>query len=269
MAESTYLGACVIIPCMHNIEMHEASDEFAKCWQAAGQHLSNRGDGRVNWLKADLIPPFLEHLSFRLGNQLFYVRLVDVDGRLQTPGNLSGLQAVADGCRGFACLMPMKWEQGQWTPAEPDWGLVDLRSGSPIDPVIHVSDEPIEMTQWELLDFAVQIVRNHITDDLKRSLMSSQSNPAVHPSIWFVGDEGPEWVAVQMATYGSVEFFPSCDLNTVARSCADRSAFGHVAKVGLFHADQGFDDNSLALPMLRGHGAMIRFNGLEFLPIGD
>ena len=57
-----------------------------------------------------------------------------------------------------------------------------------------------------------------------------------------------------MATYGSVEFFPSCDLNTVARSCADRSAFGHVAKVGLFHADQGFDDNSLALPMLRGHG---------------
>jgi hypothetical protein len=125
------------------------------------------------------------------------------------------------------------------------------------------------MTNWELLDFAVQIVRNHITEKLGGDIISSQSNPDVHPSIWFVGDEGPEWVAVQMATYGSSEFFPSCDLSTVARSCADRSAFGHVAKVGLFHADQGFDDNSLAVPMLRGHGAMIRFNGLETLPTDD
>jgi hypothetical protein len=165
--------------------------------------------------------------------------------------------------------MTMKWEQGRWTPAEPDWGLVDLKSGAPIDPVIHVSDEPVEMTNWELLDFAVQIVCNHITENLGGDIMSSQSNPDVHPSIWFVGDEGPEWVAVQMATYGSSEFFPSCDLSTVARSCADRSSVGHIARVGLFHADQGLEDNSLALPMLRGHGAMIRFNGLEFLPIGD
>ena len=251
---------------MHNIEMNEVSDEFAKCWQAAGRHLSHRGDGQVNWLKADLVPPFLEHLSFRLGNQLFYVRLVDVDGRLETPGNHSGLRAVADGCQGFACLMPMKFEEGQWMPAEPGWGLVDLNSGNLIDPVIHVSEDPIEMTSWELLDFAVQIVRNHITDELKRSLMSSQSNPAVHPSIWFVGDEGPEWVAVQMATFDSSEFFPNCDLSAVARSCLDRSSLGHVARVGLCHADQGFEDNSVALPMLRGHGAMIRFNGLEPLP---
>ena len=125
------------------------------------------------------------------------------------------------------------------------------------------------MTNWELLDFAVQIVRNHIADKLGRDIMSSQSNPDVHPSIWFVGDEGPEWVAVQMATFASSEFFPSCDLRAVANSCADRSSAGHVARVGLCHADQEFEDNSVALPMLRGHGAMIRFNGLEPLPKDD
>jgi hypothetical protein len=125
------------------------------------------------------------------------------------------------------------------------------------------------MTNWELLDFAVQIVRNHITEKLGGDIISSQSNPDVHPSIWFVGNEGPEWVAVQMATYASSEFFPICDVSAVARSCADRSVVGHVARVGLFHAGQDFNDNSLALPMLRGHGAMIRFNGLELLPIGD
>ena len=140
--------------------------------------------------------------------------------------------------------------------------------GDPIIPVAHVSEEPVEMTNWELLDFAVQIVCNHITDKMGGDIMSSQSNPDVHPSIWFAGDEEPEWVAVQMATYGLSEFFPSCDLSAVARSCADRSPVGNVARVGFCHADQAFEDDSVALPMLRGHGAMIRFNGLELLPIG-
>ena len=50
----------------HDIDMHEVSDEFAKCWQAAGRHLDSQNHrGELNWLKANLTPPFLEHLSFR------------------------------------------------------------------------------------------------------------------------------------------------------------------------------------------------------------
>ena len=137
---------------MHNIEMHEASDELAKCWQAAGRHLLHRGDGQVNWLKADLVPPFLEHLSFRLGNRLFYVRLVDVDGKLETPGNHSGLQAIADGCQGFACLMPMRLDQGQWTPAEPDWGLFDLKKDYS---VVNYSTIEIEYHLQKILSYPI------------------------------------------------------------------------------------------------------------------
>jgi hypothetical protein len=31
-----------------------------------------------------------------------------------------------------------------------------------LDPIAHVSDERIEMTDWELQDFAVQVVRVHL-----------------------------------------------------------------------------------------------------------
>jgi len=73
---------------MYEISMSEASSEFTECWKAAGIHIQNQAQGGLRgWLKVDLNPPFLEHLSFRLGNQLFFIRIIDVDGQLETPGN--------------------------------------------------------------------------------------------------------------------------------------------------------------------------------------
>ena len=40
-------------------------------------------------------PPFLAHLSFRLGNRLFCVRVEDVDGKAQGPGTIRGLATAA------------------------------------------------------------------------------------------------------------------------------------------------------------------------------
>jgi hypothetical protein len=77
---------------MHNIEMHEMTEAFFPCWTAAGIHLSKQVDGGIqSWLRAHPYPPFLEHLSFRLGNQLFFVRIEDVDGKAQGPGTSVGL----------------------------------------------------------------------------------------------------------------------------------------------------------------------------------
>jgi hypothetical protein len=45
---------------MHEIEMHDVSDEFARCWQAAGRHIQIQVQGPLHsWLKANLNPPFL------------------------------------------------------------------------------------------------------------------------------------------------------------------------------------------------------------------
>ena len=175
---------------MHNIEMTEVSEDFARCWKAAGLQIQNQAQGTLqSWIRANLEPPFLEHLSFRLGNQLFYIQLEDVDGNLMVPGNLEGLLAIADGCAGHACLMPMKRVGVDWVPAELGWGLIDARSRRPINPPALITEEDVLMTDWELQDLAVQVVREKISKDGSK-LMSWNGDPRVDPSMWFVGASG-------------------------------------------------------------------------------
>ena len=52
---------------MHLIQQEEPSEEFQAAWLAAGKHIQSQSDGGVNWIRADLGMPFIEHLSFRLG----------------------------------------------------------------------------------------------------------------------------------------------------------------------------------------------------------
>ena len=62
---------------MFQIEMNEPSNSFKKCWLVAGDLIdSQEHPFQFGWLKADLNPPFLEHLSFRLENQLFLFELM-------------------------------------------------------------------------------------------------------------------------------------------------------------------------------------------------
>ena len=251
---------------MHEIGMHEATEEFSRCWQAAGRHLqSQTHDGLLSWLKANLTPPFLEHLSFRLGNQLFFVRIDDVDGKVRGPGNPNGYRTIAKRCSGHACRMPMRLNGSDWETTEAGWGLVDDKTGEVINPIALISDEKIEMTDWELHDFAVQVVRDFITQELGRQLMSSQGNPEVDPSIWFFGENGPEWVVVRAAKYPEIEASRPGNMPAIAASCARMSNTGHFAAVSFANSDDSFDasGNVLTQPLWRGHGVFIRFEGLE------
>jgi hypothetical protein len=252
---------------MTEIEMHEVSPEFAQCWQAAGLHLSQQVQGGINsWLKVDLAPPFLEHLSFRLGNQLFFVRIEDVDNKVQGPASRRGLLMVAEGCAGHACLLPMKKKMfGGWEPDKAGWGLVDAVTGIAVDPIALVTDKAIEMSDWELQDFAVQVVR----DDLKSQgykIMSVQGNPAVDPSIWFVGkSNGPEWAVVRASRYPDKVNERPANWDRIAQSCLRLSSIGHFATVGFASADEPTNaDSSVPVPLWRGHGVHVDYEGLIF-----
>lgn len=252
---------------MHDIEMHEVSEEFARCWHAAGRHIQTQMQGPLqSWLKVNLIPPFLEHLSFRLGNQLFFIRIEDVDGILEIPGSLKGLQSIAEGCKGHACLMPMRCRAGSWVPDASGCGLLDARTGRPIDPAALVSDERIEMTDWELQDFAVQIVRDQLEKNGKK-LMSWQGNPSVDPSIWFVGDNGPEWVVVRAVRHSQRMANPPKNWQQIAERCAHIGKTGHFASVSIANADDSFDPTGAipATPLWRGHRMLASFDGLSKL----
>ena len=249
---------------MYDIHMHEVSDEFAECWQAAGAHLDSQVQGGIQgWLKASLRPPYLEHMSFRLGNQLFFIRLEDVEGKLETPGNPDGLLRKAEGCKGHPCVMPMRNQSGNWSPDYPRWGLVNALTGTLVDPVALVSDELMEMPDWELYDFAVQIVRDHL-DEKGYELMSWSGDPEIEPALWFVGESGPEWVVVRVVRYPELEASPPGNWSEIAEQCSRTSDVGHFASVSVANGDDASDpsDDVPAMPLWRGHGMEVRFEGL-------
>ena len=249
---------------MHDIHMAEVTEDFAKCWQAAGMHIQNQVQGEFkSWLRAHINPPFLEHLSFRLGNQLFYIRIQDVDDELEIPGSLRGLLSIANGSQGHACLMPMKKIAGNWTCATSGWGLVGVETATSINPVDLISDEPIEMTDWELQDFAVQVVRKNLESE-GRQLMSWQGNPGVDPSIWFVGDDGPEWIVVRAFRHGLIKASKPNNWEEIVSRLKNTGSSGNYAEVTCASPDDVFDptgDN--AAKLFRGQGLHVRYIGLE------
>jgi len=259
---------------LHDIHMAEVSEDFAHCWQAAGLHIQNQAQGHLqSWLRFHLRPPFLEHLSFRLGNQLFYIQLEGVDDRLETPGSLDGLLAIADGCAGHACLMPMRRVGVDWEPTEPGWGLIDARTGRHVNPPALISDEMVVMTDWELQDLAVQVVRDHVSKDGKK-LMSWNGDPRVDPSLWFVGDSGgPEWVIVRAVRYPKKEASLPANMAELLSHFTKLGHPGHFASVAVASGDDPFDpgaeENGNFAPLYRGCGMHIRYKGLSSLKAGS
>lgn len=248
---------------MYQIPVNNIGEDFARCWKAGGLHLEAQGDGNIKWLRAHIEPPFLEHLSFRLGNQLFFVQFEDVDKELNLPGSLSGLLRIAKACNGYPLVMPMKKLHGEWLPQLTGWGLLHALKRTSINPVELISDALVEMTDWELHDFAVQVVRTQLEQE-GLQIMSYQSDPEVDPSIWFVGKNGPEWIAVRAARW------PASHAPRPSSIEKTRAGFEHISKHGNFagvvvaNAKDPFDPTGAnALPLLRGHELSVKFTGLE------
>jgi len=251
---------------VQEIDDQGMSDAFMACWQAAGVHLDAQVRGGIqSWLKAMPYPPFLEHLSFRLGNQLFFVRVEDASGKVQGPGNVQGLLSVARGCQGFACRLPMRKKMfGTWVPRHPGWGLLDAQTGRPLNPVDFLTSEKIPMTDWERQDFAVQVVRTYL-ENQGFKLLSWQGNPAVDPAIWFIGhSRRPEWVVVRACSYPQRVVPRPSRWASIATACKTPGAIGHFASVALTSARQAMgSENEAVEPLWRGHALQVRFDGLE------
>jgi hypothetical protein len=241
------------------------SPEFAKCWIAAGRHLSKFGkEMGIVWLKADLHPPLMEHLSFRLGNQIFFVRLEDVEQELGVPGTVMGLLATAKEWNGHACIMPMRRQDDAWAPHFEDWGLLDARTLEPKVPPAEITGELIEMTDWELYDFAVQVVRSYIKDTLGREVTGWANNPHLDPAIWFRGEKGLEWVVVRAVRYPEKNAPRPHNLTLIAAACAkELNPIGHFASVAVAAADDTFAPDQIPTPLWRGRGISVSFPGLE------
>jgi hypothetical protein len=124
------------------------------------------------------------------------------------------------------------------------------------------------MTDWELQDFAVQVVREQLAKE-GRKLMSWNGDPRVNPSIWFVGDVGPEWVIFRAVRYPDMEADLPNNLAEMKAYFAKLGHPGHFASVAMVSVDDPFDSHAVTngnfVPLYRGHGMHVRYVGLQNL----
>lgn len=254
---------------MYHIEKQHVPKEFHDCMLAAIGHLEQQmQEGQLAWLRADIQPPFLEHLSFRLGNQLFFILLVYSDERIQFPGHVPGLLKISIERKGNACLMPMAKTTKGWVVERGGWGLVDAVSREQLDPFTCVSDEKIEMNDWEIHDYALQAVRNHLENN-GYEVRSWQSYLNVYPALWFVGKSKKlEWVVLKAERYTTQALERPENWFEITNSRLMDGRNGHFVSVGLFNVEQidsageVLDDIPM-FPLWRGHAIGGYIHGLD------
>lgn len=248
---------------MYRVEPEPARDEFQELWEASRAHLDRQVDGGVRfWLRMWPWPSALEHHCFRLGNQIFVVRVVDADGRADGPGSAASIRAAARSLRGQACLLPMKRSlgDGHWEAILEGWGLECARTGRPVDPAALVTGDDVLMSDWEVHHFAVSAVKQALWDH-GRKVTSWHSDPRVYPTIWFsTQDGGQEWIVVRASRYPKTP--PRVrHWNAIVEQCAASSARGHFVPVVVSRETL----NEVMTPepglLLRGHPLQAFFVG--------
>jgi len=133
--------------------------------------------------------------------------------------------------------------------------LTHAETGQAVSPPALVSDELVEISAWELHDFAIQVVAGYLEENGKL-VFSKQSSLEVDPSIWFEDSSGPSFVVVREARYPTQDATCPANIEAIKNSCSRMSKIGFFASVAVANADD------LDSPLYRGHGMHVRFTGL-------
>jgi hypothetical protein len=255
----------------YNIPMRKPCSAFIDAYNSMGAHfngLRKMMPESFSFLRMQPVPPLLDHLSFKIGNQIFFVYMDPLDQSVEPVSNLGAMIDFAENSAAIPCLMLMKRTSLGWEPATSGWGLVDARTGKPVNPPDLVTDELIEMSDWELHDFAVQVVRNTLAEQEDINVTSYCSNPGIDPSVWFLDSETGEegYVVVHGARYPNLEAAPPEDPESLIEHCAFRTRNAFFASVGAANNEDPFDPDALTngnfLPLYRGGGMVVRYQGL-------
>ncbi|MFO1030021.1 MAG: hypothetical protein U1F60_02990 [Planctomycetota bacterium] len=228
------------------------SSELELALRQACRRLEQVGGGSIVWLRNSLLQPFIEHLSFRVASQIFFVHL-DLGEPIEPPPDFGSLAQLADYADGVACRLPMQRSEHGFQLARPGWGLVHALDDTPVDVEREATRQTPPMSDWEVHDLSVQIVCNGIEKAGGR-VTARSSYPTVDPSIWYEDKDGRAWVVVRSTRYPNKAAPRPDNLASIRNSCLEMSLRGYFASVAL--AGQG-------ATMPRGGGVYASFHGLE------
>lgn len=263
----------------------EPSREFLHARSIAGGVLQGQFDANhgsadpsrdYKWIKTELTWPSFDHLTFAFGNRVFSI-LVDLQegdgGRSQlSHRERERCTAAAAEHKLVPCLFPV--DRRTMRPLNSGWNLFHLVDRSPVVPGRLATDDRIPMSEWEVRNFAIQIVRNHLKENESAKVLSYCDIIGIDPQIWFEDrDGGRHWVIVRH--YGSLHGEEWRDFTGFVNSNPGIRPFdGHFAAVSLASSEPvlyDLDGNIIPLskrfdgtaPLYRGDGFYVNFGGLK------
>ena len=137
------------------IDNGEFTDDFIDCARFANKFLFKKGQDVINSIPFSSFPTPV-HTSFRIGNQLFFVHIVDLDDNMEPPGSIEGFINICKKFECLACLLPVRKKNNKWTIEHLDWGLIDAKTRDPINPHDLVTDEKLVMSDYEIHQIGIE-----------------------------------------------------------------------------------------------------------------
>ena len=249
------------------IPMTEVSDSFFECWQAVGSHLQSMPTNfNFRFHNLSPAPPWLEHLCFNLGNQIFFVCIEDVDGQLKTPTDASHCIHAASLIDGVPCVMSMKLEDGRWQPTIEGWGLIHAKTGEVVNPSSYVTPAKVEISDWELQDLAVGYVCDYIKHE-GGTIESRNPDSKIFPSLFYSKDGVQKFAGVFAARHPRTA---SLELGQLDQIRQQTNYEGSYAVVTVASEWDAFDpEDTVGFPLRRGDGLLFRMDGLKLFELDE
>lgn len=195
---------------MYAIPTKEYSNDFIKGINYLRDKISNELKNSANndfvWINPFPLQPSFHNLSFRLKNQVFSVLLDlgrnEINSSWQTKFfsflDEEDIKNQIKACEEYN-LIPCKFriDLNTFTAVNPKCNLISSLDNSIINPSDYVSEKEIKMSDWEINNFAIQIV---LTDLQNKGIKidSYCDLPGIEPQIWFTDENNNHcWILVK------------------------------------------------------------------------
>lgn len=220
---------------------------------------TNNEHDDFRWIKAELSYPSFDDLTFAYRNQIFSVlveRTDEAGSPLKRSRRIANLLRECRNNNLTPCIFPISARTSKPLRGM-GWNLINAMTGEPVDPVAQSSDDLIKVSDWELNNWAVQIVSDYLRDR-KMKLLSFCDAPGIFPQIWFEDTNGEKcWVEVIHAIYPDTgEDSPSSCRKPPMEIIVYK---GFIARVSFVNMDPAGPPEKI----YRSQGANIRFKGIE------
>jgi len=213
-------------------------------------------------VKAGFTWPSFENIVFGFKNQVFavIVDMVGYEGRQSYLSERMRMNLQRNSCANnlVPCLFKVHVDvkKGEVKGMCGDgWNLFHAISEEKVDVEGLGGDEPIEMSDWELQECAIQVVMDYgIRKEGKYKISSYSNAPEVDPQIWMVDKYGNmKWVMVRHAMYPERRAKVPDNMGSLAKSLDSGGFFASVA----------FCAAGLSGTPCRHEGVIPYFTGLE------